>query len=940
MSFSTFERTEAYRFFAIAFGAAPGVTHFRDIALAYENGAPTKQIVNEYTKKAAFKSVFPDALSNSEFALSLVESVVGNSASAQAKNEAAVDIVLALLGGASRGDVIYQIFTNLSNLRGDAKWGSLAAKLDAQVAVSRYYTEVVLGPSADPTTLRAVLNGVDGTTDVSDAALALRFTAAPVQTAVSGRVIDGYVAGATVFVDYNNNGIADTEQERGTLTTTDSSGRYTLNSSAKGGVIVASGGVNIDTGNANTLVLKAPLTVDNTSGVVGANLTPLTTLITTIAASSSTSGLGLTSEDLTAAETKVKQALGLTNVTASILQLDPVAVAASATASAGEKSAALQVFSVGVAVALISAAAQSSATSAAEKAAASAAVFSALATQVAKATVPTGSTAPVIDLTKVETVTQVFQAARVEVAAAAVTNAVQTVSQVVTATSTAAISSTQNQFEDRVNPVNAPPFFSTSTATASVAEGSLIVGTFTASDQGGTLTYSLSGTDANRFDIVAGTGAVTFKSAPDFETGPRSLLVRVVATDSGGLSSTLPVRVNLTDVNEAPTAVALSNQTTALAENTSTASRIKVADIAITDDALGTNAVTLSGADAASFEVDGAALYLKAGTTLNFEAKASYAVTVSVADAALTGSTPVTASYTLSVTNLDDNAPTITSSSTASSIAENSGAGQVVYTATSTDSDVVSGNTVYSLKPNTGDGSAFSINQTTGAVTLTADPDFETKSGYTFTVVATDAANNSSEKAVSLSITDVVEGPVPTSGNDTLTYTSASEAIDGLAGNDTINGGGGSDTITGGLGVDMITLGAGNSRIVLAAGHTGAWNFGTPTNNVAISVAQLDVVTGFNPGDTLVLPFGGQDPTGISDTASGRVIQLISGTYSSGNFTPSSGGPDLIVVYDNNGDATGVTLEAVVLVGAAQNGGVTGATGGTGGTGVTGVVGG
>ena len=37
-------------------------------------------------------------------------------------------------------------------------------------------------------------------------------------------------------------------------------------------------------------------------------------------------------------------------------------------------------------------------------------------------------------------------------------------------------------------------------------------------------------------------------------------------------------------------------------------------------------------------------------------------------------------------------------------------------------------------------------------MTLTANPDFETKPSYTFTVVATDAAGNSSERAVSLAI--------------------------------------------------------------------------------------------------------------------------------------------------------------------------------------------
>ncbi len=67
------------------------------------------------------------------------------------------------------------------------------------------------------------------------------------------------------------------------------------------------------------------------------------------------------------------------------------------------------------------------------------------------------------------------------------------------------------------------------------------------------------------------------------------------------------------NVNEAPTSLSFANTTTTLTENTSTATHIKVADIVIGDDALGTNTISLAGADAASFEVIGTVLYLKAG---------------------------------------------------------------------------------------------------------------------------------------------------------------------------------------------------------------------------------------------------------------------------------------------------------------------------------------
>ncbi|WP_305852048.1 ExeM/NucH family extracellular endonuclease [Tolypothrix sp. PCC 7910] len=109
------------------------------------------------------------------------------------------------------------------------------------------------------------------------------------------------------------------------------------------------------------------------------------------------------------------------------------------------------------------------------------------------------------------------------------------------------------------------------------------------------------------------------------------------------------VGLNLSANNTAPTAVNLTNTVTSLVENTSTATRIKVADISITDDGLGTNVLYLSGADAGFFEIDGAKLYLKAGTTLDFETKPAYAVTVNVDDTTVGGTSDASANYTLTL---------------------------------------------------------------------------------------------------------------------------------------------------------------------------------------------------------------------------------------------------------------------------------------------------
>src|SRR5258705_8659897 len=57
------------------------------------------------------------------------------------------------------------------------------------------------------------------------------------------------------------------------------------------------------------------------------------------------------------------------------------------------------------------------------------------------------------------------------------------------------------------------------------------------------------------------------------------------------------------------------------------------------------------------------------------------------------------------------------------------------------------------------DATAFSINSSDGKVTLTGNPDYETKSSYSFDVTATDAAGNHTTQTVSLAITNLDEVP-------------------------------------------------------------------------------------------------------------------------------------------------------------------------------------
>ncbi len=125
----------------------------------------------------------------------------------------------------------------------------------------------------------------------------------------------------------------------------------------------------------------------------------------------------------------------------------------------------------------------------------------------------------------------------------------------------------------------------------------------------------------------------------------------VVNEDGGGDVNhpQLWVYAPSTAPNLPPTAVTLTHQVGSIAEDTSTAARLKVADVAVADDGLGTNQLTVTGPDAPAFEVDASGLYLKAGTALNHTAKPSYTVSVAVDDPAV-GSTPDATSSPLTLT--------------------------------------------------------------------------------------------------------------------------------------------------------------------------------------------------------------------------------------------------------------------------------------------------
>ena len=103
-------------------------------------------------------------------ARALVERIVKGSAGEPSKQAAVEDVKGALLYGGewTIGKVVYTVFGNLaSKPLSDGQWGGTAKQFANQVAVAKYYTDILGLSSEDIGTLRAVIEPVTHTADYS-----------------------------------------------------------------------------------------------------------------------------------------------------------------------------------------------------------------------------------------------------------------------------------------------------------------------------------------------------------------------------------------------------------------------------------------------------------------------------------------------------------------------------------------------------------------------------------------------------------------------------------------------------------------------------------------------------------------------------------------------------------------------------------------------------
>jgi hypothetical protein len=257
------------------------------------------------------------------------------------------------------------------------------------------------------------------------------------------------------------------------------------------------------------------------------------------------------------------------------------------------------------------------------------------------------------------------------------------------------------------------------------------------------------------FSLDPATGVVTTND--DFTANyedAQSQSFTVVATDVAGNTSEQVVTVAVNNLDEVAPTIDSGDTGTAVNENSGADQVVYTA--AATDTDANVEGVTLSLADnSLGFSLDSATGVVTTNDDFaaNYEDAQSQSFTVVATDVAGNTSEQV---VTVAVNNLDEVAPTITSGDSAGSIDENSGADQVVYTASATDTDANVEGVTLSLADNS---LGFSLDPATGVVTTNADfsADFESAESQSFTVVATDVAGNTSEQVVTVAVNNLDE---------------------------------------------------------------------------------------------------------------------------------------------------------------------------------------
>jgi predicted extracellular nuclease len=407
---------------------------------------------------------------------------------------------------------------------------------------------------------------------------------------------------------------------------------------------------------------------------------------------------------------------------------------------------------------------------------------------------------------------------------------------------------------------------------ASVAENlpaGTVVGAANASDTANdSVTYSLVDNANGLFAIDAVTGVITTTAALDHEA-VASYGITVRATDTGGLTSQQGFTIAVTDVNEAPTALALSNA----AVNENLPAGTVVGTLSASDPEHGALSYALIDNAGGRFAVDAATGVVTTTAALDYETAASFAITASVTDA---GGLTTQRGFTVAVGNVAE-APVAQGNAVA--VNEDATSANLWATLLANDRDpdgqpltITSVSTSGTLGHVVFDAAHQSLQYVADADAFDALATGATAVDH-FTYTVTDANGLTSTATVDVTVTGIADG-ITRNGtifSDTLNGTSGEDSLSGGLGNDTLNGLGGHDLLNGGLGNDKLDGGDGNDVLFGDLGNDTLW--GGAGNDVLFGGLGDDTLYGGAGADTF--HFGraeGNDLVADFNTTDDRII--------------------------------------------------------------------
>ncbi|MEM7220843.1 MAG: cadherin domain-containing protein [Pseudomonadota bacterium] len=425
--------------------------------------------------------------------------------------------------------------------------------------------------------------------------------------------------------------------------------------------------------------------------------------------------------------------------------------------------------------------------------------------------------------------------------------------------------------------VNDDPVF-TSSSTFSIAENQTAIGTVTSSDvDGGAPQYSLVGSDdGSLFSIDVNTGVLTFDSAPNFEAPAdgdtdNDYEITVQVDDGAGGVVTQIITVTVTNVDEFDVGTISDTNAGAneVSEDASAGATVGITAFADDADSPDTVSYTLDDSAGGRFTIDGLTGAVTVSGALDREAAPTHDITVR---ATSTDGSFQTQTFTITLLDVNDNAPTITADQTFV-VAGDASIGTSVGSAVATDPDTSGSLQSWTIVSGNADG-IFAIDGLSGEITVT-DPsnlDFATTSTYDLVLNVADGVATSASESVRILVTNPSESPF--AADDGMDYVSA---------------------ITGQSPLGYWRLGESSGSAAVDLGSVG--NNGT---YVGAALGAAGVVV--EDGDTAASFDGTDDHVVVSDQAA---YQITNGTIQAWIKPDSVGGIQTFIAKDSSANGAG-----------------------------------